>query len=80
MAVRIEFDLMDVTFLRDAAKAQIKKIAEKINEIENKKKDVLDDLALDLCKSRLSKWEFIYNKCQKALVRKGWDQKKTNWL
>jgi len=72
MVVRIEFKLINVTFLRDAAKEQIKEIAEKINIIENNKEDIIDDLLLDLLKSRLSNWELIHNKCHKVLERKGW--------
>ena len=73
MVVRIEFDLMDVTFLRDDTESQIKEFQARIKKIENSKADYIDGLTLDLCKSRLIKLESIYNKCQKALIRKGWD-------
>jgi len=74
MVVRIEFELGDVTFMRDYATAHIVQIEEKINKIVfSGDHDIIDTVLLDIHRTNLEKWKKLYNKYQKTLKRIGWD-------
>jgi len=75
MVVKIEFELIDVTFLRDYAETHIVEIEENINNIvfSESRVDVVDDVLLDIHKTNLEKWKRLYKMFQKTLKRKGWD-------
>ena len=71
MSVRIQFDLADVTFLRDIAEAHINEIQESIKKMECA--DHIDEMRVELWKTSLNSWEGIYAKLQATLKRMGWD-------
>ena len=75
MVVRIDFELSDVTFMRDYAEAHIVEIKEKINKIvfSEERVTAVDNVLLDIHSTNLEKWKKLYNKYQKTLKRKGWD-------